>query len=198
MKTLFQTFDNVTFSDLWSTSELFIEDYKQTGLPQEFKTANGTISNYVTDDDLKLIWTLLVGRFADSTIKSYNTYGAFKIRFMSRVWQHAPGWKKELEIQNELRAMSLQEGSVIYEGSKAIYNTAMNPGTAPGTNTSEELTFLNQQNVTKYKKSKLEGLSILTDLMKRDVTETFLRRFDDLFKTIIYTGRDLLYATEED
>lgn len=197
MNTYFQSFDNVTFSELWSDSESFVKDYKDSGLPQTYKTNSGSTANYVTDDDLKLIWTLLIGRFADSTIKPYNTFGAFKIRFMSRVWQHAPAWKKELDIQNELRAMSLQDGSAIYEGSKAIHNTALNPGTAPGTNTSEELNFLNQQNVTKYKKSKLEGLAILNDLMKKDVTEAFLRRFDDLFKTIIYTGRDLYYATEE-
>lgn len=137
----------------------------------------------------------MIGRFADSTIKPYNTYGAFKIRFMSRIWQHAPAWKKELDIQNKLRSMSLDDNSPIYEGSKAIYNTALNPGTQP---TEEELNYINSQNTTKYKKSKLEGLAILTDLMKNDVTETFLRRFDDFFKTIIYSGRTLLYGTEGD
>ena len=195
MNTIFQEFDNITFSQLWQTAESFIIDYNASGLPKEYKIGNSTIGNYVTDEDLSLIWTLLIGRFADSTIKSYNTFGAFKIRFMSRVWQHAPGWKKELDIQNKLRAMSLEDGSPIYDGSKAIYNTALNPGTAPGTNTSEELDFLNSQNVTKYKKSKIEGLTLLNELLKNDVTEKFLRRFDDLFKQIIYTGRELEYTT---
>lgn len=189
--TYFQSFDNVTFSELWSTKESFIEAYKTVGFPQTF-----TGGNYVTDDDLGLIWLLLIGRFSDSVIKSYNTYGGFQVRFMSRVWQYAPAWKKELDIQNKLRSMSLEDGSPIYEGSKAIYNNALNPSTAPGTGTDSELDFINSQNVTKYKKSKLEGLAILNDLMKRDVTEQFLRRFDDLFKTIIYTGRDLLYETQ--
>ena len=139
-----------------------------------------------------------MGRFADSTIKPYNTFGAFQIRFMSRVWQHAPAWKKELEIQNELRSMTLKDDSPIFEGSKSIYNNALNPGTQPSAGTSEELNFINQQNVTKHKKSKLEGLALLNDLMKRDVTESFLRRFDDFFRTIIYTGRTLLYETENE
>lgn len=186
----FQSFDNITFSDLWSTSEDFIQAYKDTGLPQTYVNSDGTNGTYVDDETLNLIWLLMVGRFADSTIKPYNTYGAFQIRFMSRVWQHAPAWKKELDIQNKLRSMSLDEGSPIYEGSKAIYNTALNPGTQP---TQEELNYINSQNTTKYKKSKLEGLAILTDLMKKDVTEEFLRRFDDFFKTIIYSGRTLLY-----
>lgn len=74
----------------------------------------------------------------------------------------------------------------------------MNPSTTPGTGTDQELNFINNQNVTKHKKSKLEGLAMLSDLLKNDVTETFLRRFDDFFRTIIYTGRTLLYETEID
>ena len=139
---------------------------------------------------------MLVGRFADSTVKPYNTFGAFKVRFMSRVWQYAPTWKKELDIQNKLRGLSLEDGSELFVGGSAIYNTAMNPGTQPSTNDTEELNFINSQNVTKYKKSKIEGLALLTDLLKNDVTEQFLRRFDDFFKTIIYSGRELTYITE--
>lgn len=191
MKSNFQMFENITFSELWSTEEMFVNAYKETGFPQAFEGGS-----YVTDDDLKLIWLLLIGRFADSTIKPFNTYGAFQIRFMSRVWQHAPAWKKNLDIQNKLRSLSLEDSSEIYKGSSAIYNTAMNPSTQPGTGTDQELNFINSQNVTKYKKSKLEGLALLSDLLKNDVTEIFLRRFDDLFKTIIYTGRTLLYETE--
>lgn len=186
-----QEFNNITFSDLWSTQEEFVNAYKVVGFPQEYE--GGT---YVTDDDLKLIWLLLIGKYADSTIKPFNTYGAFQVRFMSRVWQHAPAWKKKLDIQNKLRSMSLEDGSAIYEGSKALYNTALNPSTAPGTNTDTELNYINSQNVTKHKKSKLEGLAILSDLLKNDVTEEFLRRFDDFFKTIIYTGKTYFFETE--
>lgn len=187
-----QFFDNVTFSDLWSTDKEFVNSYKEVGFPQTYD--GGT---YVTDDDLKLIWLLLIGRFADSTIKPFNTYGAFKVRFMSRVWQHAPAWKKNLDIQNKLRSLSLDDGSDIYKGSSAIYNSAMNPNTSPGTGTDQELNFINNQNVTKHKKSKLEGLALLSDLLKNDVTEQFLRRFDDFFKTIIYTGKEYTYVTEK-
>lgn len=182
----FQYFDNITFSDLWSTQEEFINSYKVVGFPQE---------NYLTDEDLKLIWLLLIGRFADSTIKPYNTYGAFQVRFMSKVWQFGPTWKKNLDIQNKLRGMSLEAGSEIYEGSRAIYNTALNPSTAPSTQQTEEINFINSQNVTKHKKSSLEGLAILSDLLKNDVTEEFLRRFDVFFKTIIYSGETYLYET---
>lgn len=94
----FQSFDNVTFSDLWSTPNDFIQAYKDSGLPQTYTNSDGTNGTYVNDETLNLIWILMMGRFADSTIKPYNTYGAFQIRFMSRIWQHAPSWKKELDI----------------------------------------------------------------------------------------------------
>ena len=193
IETYFQEFDNITFSDLWDTADKFVEDYKTIGFPQ-----TNEFGSYVTDEDLNLIWLLLIGRFADSTIMPYNTFGAFKVRFMSRVWQHAPSWKKDLDIQNKLRSMSLEDGSPIYDGAKAIYNTALNPGTKPTTATTEELDYINSQNTTKYKKSKLEGIALLSDLLKNDVTEQFLRRFDDLFLKVIYSGRDLKYATYND
>ena len=182
----FQVFNNITFSQLWENASDFIDTYNETTLPKE---------PYVDDETLTLIWLLLAGRFADSTIKPYNTYGAFKLRFMSKVWQYAPTWKKELDIQNKLRELDLDSGE-LYLGSTAIYNTAINPGTEPNTNTTNELNFINSQNVTKYKKSKVEGLAILTDLLKSDVTEQFLRRFNEFFKTIIYSGNPVLYETE--
>ena len=182
---IFQEFNNITFSELWETADDFVEAYNATTLPKE---------PYLDDETLKLVWLLLIGRFADSTIKPYNTFGAFQIRFMSRVWQYAPTWKKELDIQNKLRALSLEDGSELFEGGKAIYNAAINPGTAP---TTEELNFINSQNTTKYKKSKLEGYVLLTQVLKTDITEAFLRRFDDMFKTFIYSGKQIVYATEE-
>lgn len=88
-----QFFNNITFSEMWETSDSFVQAYKDVGFPQTYE--GGT---YVSDDDLNLIWLLLIGRFADSTIKPFNTFGAFQVRFMSRVWQHAPAWKKKLDI----------------------------------------------------------------------------------------------------
>ena len=183
METYFQQFDNITFSQMWETADEFLATYDETKLPKE---------PYVDDETLQLVWLLLTGRFADSTIKPYNTFGAFKIRFMSKVWQYAPAWKKQLDIQTKLRELSLEEGSELFVGGSAIYNSALNPGTE----TTGELNFINSQNVTKYKKSKIEGLALLTDLLKSDVTDQFLNRFNEFFKSIIYSGRQLTYVTE--
>lgn len=195
MNSYFQEFDNITLSELFPNVNDFIAEYKESGLPQTFLVEN-TQKVYLDDDTLNTIYVLLMGRYADSTIKAYNTYGAFKTRFFSRIWQHAPTWKVKLDIQNKLRAMGVNDESEIYKGGTAIYNAAQNPSAAPTTNTTEELGYINSQNTTKYKKSKLEGLAMLAEVLKNDVTEAFLRRFEDLFKSIIYSGRTLLYENE--
>ena len=188
METYFQQFDNIRFSEMWPSAEEFLAAYNETTLPKE---------PYLDDETLNLVWLLLAGRFADSTIKPYNTFGAFTLRFMSKVWQYAPAWKKQLDIQSKLREISLENGSELFFGGGAIYNSALNPGTQPETGDIEELKFINSQNTTRYKKSKIEGLAILSDLLKNDVTDAFLNKFNEFFKTIIYSGRNLQYVTEE-
>ena len=83
-------------------------------------------------------------------------------------------------------------------GGKAIYNQALNPSAEPGTGTLEELGYINAQNTTNYKKSKLEAYSILTDLLKTDVTENFLTKFKICFKTFVMPEKVLVYVDDED
>lgn len=55
MDTIFQTFDNVTFSNLWSTKEDFVNAYKTVGFPSTYTLEDGSTHDYVTDNDLELI-----------------------------------------------------------------------------------------------------------------------------------------------
>ena len=55
-------------------------------------------------------------------------------------------------------------------GSKQIYNHANNPSTEPGTDTDEELAYINDQNTTKNKKSKLDAYALYNEVLKNDVT----------------------------
>lgn len=187
MNSYFQHFDNLKFSDIYKDKETFLNDYNNLGFPKIFRN----------EETPGLLYVLLVGRFTNSHIKNYDV-NQFKYQLFSTVWQYGGTWEKDLDIQKKLRELSLEEGSEIYIGGKAIYNSATNPGTDPSTNDSDELPFINGQNVTHYKKSKIEGLSLLSEMLKNDVTEPFLRRFDKLFKSIIFTGRTLLYTTEGD
>ena len=182
--TYFQHFDNYKLSDIFPSVEKFTETYSTLGFPEVF-TKNETN---------KLLFAVMMGRYANSVILNYNVE-QFKLEFMSLVWQHGAKWEKELEIQKELSKLSLADNSPLFSGGKAIYNSAANPSTQPQ---GEELSFINAQNVTHYKKSKIEGLALLADLLDSNVTDRFLDKFKHLFKKIIYSGRDLYYKTYEE
>ena len=182
--TYFQHFDNYKLSDIFPSVEKFTETYTTLGFPEVF-TKNET---------MKLLFAVMMGRYANSVILNYNV-DQFKLEFMSLVWQHGAKWEKELEIQKELSKLSLADNSPLFSGGKAIYNSAANPSTQPQ---GEELSFINAQNVTHYKKSKIEGLSLLAELLDSNVTDRFLDKFKHLFKKIIYSGRDLYYKTYEE
>jgi hypothetical protein len=83
-------------------------------------------------------------------------------------------------------------------GSKAIYNTALNPSVSPSTSSLEELTYINSQNTTNYKRSKLEAYAQLLDLLEVDVTEEFLNKFKKCFKVFVAPEEPTLFVTEID
>ena len=84
----------------------------------------------------------------------------------------------------------------LLEGAKAIYNHAYNPSTTPSTASLTELTYINDQNTTNYKKSKMDAYTQLWNLLATDVTEYFLDRFSVLFKKFI-SPKTYLYVEED-
>lgn len=109
--------------------------------------------------------------------------------------QYGPTWEKRLAVQKSIRDLTADD---IRLGSKAIYNQAMNPSTEPSTSTLEEITYINTQNTTNYKKSPLEGYAMLLELLNTDVTKDFIDKFKVCFKTFVQPERPLIYVSEED
>ena len=142
--------------------------------------------------DTELLFYLLYSRYGNSHI-SYSDEDQFVYALFSIIMTYGPAWAKRLSIQEELQKLSLEEGSDIYLGSGAIYNHALNPGTAPSTQTLTELPQINEQNTTKYRKSKLEGLANLAALLETDVSEEFLGKFRRLFIRVVAPDRPLIY-----
>ena len=142
--------------------------------------------------DTELLFYLLYSRYGNSHI-SYTDEDQFVYALFSIIMTYGPAWAKRLSIQEELQKLSLEEGSDIYLGSGAIYNHALNPGTAPSTQTLNELPQINEQNTTKYRKSKLEGLASLAALLETDVSEEFLGKFRKLFIRVVAPDRPLIY-----
>lgn len=167
-----------TFSQTWESAEDFVNDYTSIGIPTTISTT-----------DVSTLYYLLYARYANSHIASSDPT-RFKYNLFSIVWQYGPNWQKKLEIQKKLRELSDEE---IMQGSRQIYNNASNPSNDPSNFTDNELQFINNQNVTKNKKGKLEGYALLTSLLQDDVTEKFLGLFKKLFKTVVMPELPLLY-----
>lgn len=182
-------YSTVLFTDIYDNVDDFIADYKN----ESSDFVNG-IPNLIADTSAETLFYLLYGRYGNNPIANRDI-NQFKYKLFSVIFQYGPTWEKRLEVQAALRQLTLDD---IRLGSKAIYNQALNPSTEPSTASLEELTFINQQNTTNYKKSPLEGYAILLDLLNTDVTEEFIKKFNVCFKKFVSAERPLIYVTEED
>lgn len=180
---LYGSYRQIKFTDVYDSAESFLSDYGNIGLPKT-----------ISDTSATTLFYLLYGRFGNDIIASSDT-NRFKYRLFSIVWQYGPAWEKKLEVQKKLRDMSEAD---ILTGSRQIYNNATHPATEPGTNTDEELEYIDSQNVTKARKGKLEGYALLLSLIDTDVTQEFLNRFQKLFLTMVQPEEPLYYITEDD
>ena len=100
------------------------------------------------------------------------------MRLQSIIYQYGREWKKKLEIQENVRALTVEE---LQKGSTSIYNHAYNPSSGPSTDTLEEVSYINDQNTSKIKRGKAEAYQLMWDLIDSDVTERFLVKFKKLF-----------------
>lgn len=142
--------------------------------------------------DMELLFYMLYARYGNSHI-AFSDENQFIFALFSTAFQYGPTWSKRLHIQEQLRAIKDED---LVVGGKAIYNHSYNPSTSPSTSTLEELTTINDQNTTNYKKSKMEGYANLMALLDTDVSEEFLTKFKKLFIKVLAPDRPLLYTTE--
>lgn len=182
MNSYYGSFRTRTFADIFTSLEDFQAEYE--ALPFQDSSLS----------DLTKVYYLLYAKYGNSHI-AYSDETQFKFALFSTLWQYGPAWTKEVYIQEKLRALSDDE---LLVGSKAIYNHAFNPSTAPSTGTLEELETINDQNTTNYKKSKLEGYSLLAELLKTNMTEKLLNKFKKLFIVVTAPDYPLYYVTEEE
>lgn len=180
--TLYGSFRQNKFTDIYPSVDDFIADYNTVKIPKTLDE-NSTLTPTT-------LYYLLYSNYGNSVIASSDT-NRFKYKMFSIIWQYGPLVDKERSIQDKLRALSDEE---ISEGSIQIYNNADNPSTEPDTNTSEYLQYIKSQNVTKNKKGKLESYALLEQLLRRDVVQEFLNRFKSLFLTIVQPEEPLLYG----
>lgn len=180
-KSVYGNYRTRKFSDIFSNAESFKSECLESGIPST-----------ITEKSLITLFYLLYARYGNSNIASIDE-NQFKYKVFSTIFMYGPAWEKRLEIQEKLRNLSDDE---IRIGSTAIHNTALNPSSIPTVQTLEELEFINSQNTSKYRKSKLEALASLYTLIATDVTEEFVGKFKKLFIIIVEPNYPLYYVTE--
>ena len=179
-------YSTVKFTDVWDEAGEFVSDYKASGL----YLSNAKIS----DTSASALFYLLYARYGNNPIANRDVT-QFQYKVFATIMQYGPTWEKRLDVQKAIRDLTTDD---IRLGSKAIYNQAMNPSTEPSTSTLDEITYINQQNTTNYKKSPLDGYAMLLELLDTDVTKEFIDKFKVCFKVFVSAERPLLYVTEED
>ena len=163
---LYGNFRTRKFTDIWPQFETFKADYDKNGVGQP-----------LNDQSIQTLYYLLYARYGNSHILSSDE-NQFKYKVWNTIFMYGPTWEKRLDIQTKLRALSEED---LLTGAQQIYNHSWDPGTAPSTLDTEELDTVNEQKVSKYSRSKLDAYQFLYDLLKVDVSKSFLDRFAPLF-----------------
>ena len=174
-----------TFNEVWEEEGDFLSDsnlYYGLGLDPQFSNAKTT----------SLIYYLLSAQYGNSPISNFDV-NQFKLQVFRLIFQYGPTWEKSLDIQSKLRALKDEE---LFSGNTNINNHSYNPGTKPTTATLDELPTIDDQYVTKQKKSKLEAYAGLMALLEKDVTEDFIKKFGRLFNRVVSPQLPLYYANE--
>lgn len=185
MSSMIPQYNTILFSQVYNDAATFLSEYKNNG-----------IQPTVSDDNITLLFYLLYARYGNNPIANYDV-SQFKYKLFSVIFQYGPTWESRLKIQKKLRDL-LDDENALLTGSKAIYNRALNPGTAPSTSSLSELSYINEQNTTSFKKNRLDAYGEIWELLKVDVTENFLNEFKKLFKLVVAPEQTLLYVTYKD
>ena len=185
---------NVTFTDIYDNVEDFVNDYKTSGLCIDSNGDPDKISIKISDDSATTLYYVLYAEYGNSSIRNWDET-QFKYKLFSTIFMYGPSWEKRLEVQAKLRALKEDELTL---GAKQIFNHSYNPSTAPSTDTLDELKTINDQNVTKNQRSKLDAYNLLLSLLETDVTNEFLNKFKPLFMQIGFDEPDIFITEIEE
>ena len=190
-------YTTMLFTDVWDSVSSFKDDYEDVALYTEPTVVDGVTvkaGTKLSNASITILFGLLYSKYGNNPIANRDV-NQFKFKVFGIMFQYGPSWEKRLEIQEKLRALSDEE---IAKGSKAIYNTALNPSSQPSTQSLEELQYINSQNTTNFKKSKMDAYTQLWGLIDTDVTGEFINRFKVCFKQFVRPEKPLLYVTDND
>lgn len=183
---LYGNYRTRTFAQIFPSAQDFIAAYQASGFSIDAIHGWG--------DAMPELYYCLYAQYGNSHIANSDE-NQFKYRVYSLIYQYGPNWAKKREVQAKIRDLTEDQ---LRESAQAIYNHSMNPSTAPSTTTTEELQTINDQNVTKHKRSRTDAYALLLDLLEDNFTQQFVNRFKPLFLTVVVPESPLWYVTEID
>ena len=176
-------YNTLLFCEVWESDEEFLEEYEENPFPKT-----------ISEENAKTLFYLLFAKYCNNPIINLSL-DQWKLKVWSLIFQYGDEWAKKLDIQDKLRSLSEDE---LRQGSLKIYNQALNPSTTPTTQTKDELTYINQQNVNKNKKSVGDAYIYLWQIMRSNTSELFLNRFKNLFKKFVQPHVVFLFEDDEE
>lgn len=174
------------FTDIWDNVADFKSDLADSPFAGCISTSN--------PDNVSIVFYLLYARYGNNPIANQDIT-QWKFKIFSVIYQYGPTWEKRLDLQKKIRELT---DSDLLTGSKAIHNHAFNPSTTPSTSSLTELTYINDQQTSSFKKNKLDAYTQQWDMLETDVTEDFLIKFKKCFKNFVSPEKPLLYVTDLD
>ena len=177
-----------TFAEVYPSYDDFKSDYDDL---------IGLVSGGITPlkaGNIQATYYLLYARYGNTPIVNYDET-QWKMKIMANIVTYGPIWERKKQIQVDLRALTDAE---LLQGAKQIYNHAFNPSTEPSTQEMEELTHINDQNVTNNKKSKMEAYSILWANLHVDATDEYLNKFKNCFSRFVGDQYPIIYCEEDE
>ncbi len=176
-------YSTVLFTDVWEDEASFKSDL-----------ADSPFSSAITGQSQTKLFYLLYAKYGNNPIAN-NDVNQFKYKMFSIIYQYGPTWEKKLDIQDKVRSLTETD---LLSGSKAIYNNALNPSTAPSTGSLEELTYINSQNTTNYKRSKMEAYNMQWEMLDDSLTSRFIDKFSVCFKKFVAPEMPMLFVSEDE
>ena len=177
-----------TFSEVFPSFEKFKEVYDDF-----MPLVSGGVTP-LTNANIQATYYLLYARYGNNPIMNYDET-QWKMKIMSIIATYGPVWEKKKAIQVNLRNLTDAE---LVQGAKQIYNHAFNPSTEPSTAQLEELTHINDQNVTNNKKSKMEAYSILWANLHVDATDEYIGKFKNCFSRFVGDQYPIIYVEDDE
>ena len=178
-----------TFSQVYPSYDDFKSDYDQL-----ITLVSGGVQPFKSADNIQATYYLLYARYGNTPIVNYDET-QWKMKVMANIATYGPVWERKKGIQKSLRDLSEDE---LLKGAKQIYNHSFNPSTEPSTQELEELTHINEQNVTNNKKSKMEAYQILWASLHVDATDEYISKFKNCFSRFVGDQYPIIYIEEDE